>query len=132
MEGNLLLIGSQLEARSGEKLVSCWNDDASGFLTICPATQQPLRHSEHFRIISRCNQRAIFCRKNDKSTFLLKSFWQDFNMLLEKCGYVLLDKSLITHEIDNYREFLSVEKKETNEEKREILCSVEKLVFCKT
>ena len=53
-------------------------------------------------------------------------------MLLEKCGYVLLDKSLITHEIDNYREFLSVEKKETNEEKREILCSVEKLVFCKT
>ena len=111
MEGNLLLIGSQLEARSREKLVSCWNDDASGFLTICPATQQPLRHSEHFRIISRCNQRAIFCRKNDKSTFLLKSFWQDFNMLLEKCGYVLLDKSLITHEIDNYREFLSVEKR---------------------
>ena len=109
MEGNLLLIGSQLEARSGEKLVSCWNDDASGFLTICPATQQPLRGipniSELFHAVINA---LFFVEKMTSSTFLLKSFWQDFNMLLEKCGYVLLDKSLITHEIDNYREFLSV------------------------
>ena len=84
MEGNLLLIGSQLEARSGEKLVSCWNDDASGFLTICPATQQPLRHSEHFRIISRCNQRAIFCRKNDKFYILVEEFLARFQYAFRK------------------------------------------------
>ena len=53
------------------------------------------------------------------STFLLKSFWQDFNMLLEKCGYVLLDKSLITHEIDNYREFLTVCRKNGDERRKE-------------